>query len=146
MFTAGDSLHDAHSLPHHVAAALGLQPDHALHHADAAARAGEVGGAGCLTDSPSQQVALTLAECLTDIALAGKRLLNLAQKEMVKDALQRNPGVDPSEISVESNYRENMKRLRNAVKTLLMMAMSSSDEEMPAVGAGRGVDRRLRAR
>ena len=65
-------------------------------------------------------MALTLAECLTDIALAGKRLLNLAQKEMVKDALQRNPGVDPSEISVESNYRENMKRLRNAVKTLLM--------------------------
>ena len=47
---------------------------------------------------------------------------------------------------VESNYRENMKRLRNAVKTLLMLAMSSSDEEMPAVGAGRGVDRRLRAR
>lgn len=63
-----------------------------------------------MTASPSQQVALTLAECLTDIALAGKRLLNLAQKEMVKDALQRNPGVDPSEISVESNYRENMKR------------------------------------
>ena len=99
-----------------------------------------------MTASPSQQVALTLAECLTDIALAGKRLLNLAQKEMVKDALQRNPGVDPSVISVESNYRENMKRLRNAVKTLLMLAMSSSDEEMPAVGAGRGVNRRLRAR
>ena len=86
-----------------------------------------------LISSPSQQVALTLAECLTDIALSGKRLLNLAQKEKVKDALQRNPGVDAKEISVESNYREDMKKLRSSVKTLLMLAMSYSDEEMPAV-------------
>ena len=83
--------------------------------------------------SPSQQVALTLAECLTDIARSGPRLLNLAQKEKVKDALQRNPTLPASEISVESNYREDMTRLRSSVKTLLMLAMSYSDEEMPAV-------------
>ena len=51
----------------------------------------------------------------------------------MKDALQRNPGVDAREISVDSNYREDMKKLRSSVKTLLMLAMSYSDEEMPAV-------------
>ena len=78
-------------------------------------------------------VQLTIAECLADLALSGKRLLNVAQREKITEACQRNQGKDEHEISVESGYREDMQRLRNSVKELLSFAMCA-DDEVPAVG------------
>lgn len=79
-------------------------------------------------------VQLTIAECLADLALSGKRLLNVAQREKMTEACQRNQGKAEGEISVESGYREDMQRLRNSVKELLSFAMCA-DDEVPAVGA-----------
>lgn len=79
------------------------------------------------------QVQLAIAECLADLALSGKRLLNVAQREKMREACQRNPDKKEEEISVESGYREDMQRLRNSVKELLSFAMCA-DDDMPAVG------------
>lgn len=86
--------------------------------------------------SEDYQVQLTVAECLSDIALNGKRLLNVAQKEKIHEAFLRNQNIPENEISVESNYREDMKKLRDGIKTLLEYAMSDLDDEMPSVRIG----------
>lgn len=86
-----------------------------------------------LSHREGDQVQLTIAECLADLALSGKRLLNVAQREKMREACQRNLDKKEEEISVESGYREDMQRLRNSVKELLSFAMCA-DDDMPAVG------------
>ena len=84
-----------------------------------------------VTRSGGDLVQLTIAECLADLALSGKRLLNVAQREKMTEACQRNQGKAEGEIS----YREDIQRLRNSVKELLSFAMCA-DDEVPAVGVG----------
>ena len=79
---------------------------------------------------------LTVAECLADLALSGKRLLNVAQQEKMKEACQQNAGKEEEQISVESGYREDIHRLRRSVKDLLSYAMCD-DDELPAVPSKR---------
>lgn len=62
----------------------------------------------------------------------GKRLLNVAQKEKIHEAFLRNQTIPENEISVESNYREDMKKLCDGVKTLFEFAML---DERPSVSS-----------
>lgn len=87
-------------------------------------------------NSEDYQVQLTVAECLADLALSGKRLLNVAQQEKMKEACQQNVGKEEEQISVESGYREDIHRLRRSVKDLLSYAMCD-DDELPAVASNR---------
>lgn len=100
-----------------------------------------MGPAARCARSMSYLVQLTVAECLADIALVGKRLLNLAQKEKLHEARARAGAQEEASVSVESNYREDMKRLRSKVHKLMEMAMSDPTDDMPAVGLRRGAQR-----
>ena len=79
------------------------------------------------------QVKLTVAECLSDIALSGRRLLNVEQKEKIYEARMQSQEADKNKISVASSYSEDIEQLRDSVRMCLLRALSDSDEESPAV-------------
>ncbi|CBK25338.2 uncharacterized protein [Blastocystis hominis] len=79
------------------------------------------------------QVKLTVAECLSDIALSGRRLLNVEQKEKIYEAQTQSQEADKTKISVASSYSEDIEQLRDSVRMCLLRALSDSDEESPAV-------------
>lgn len=81
------------------------------------------------------QVKLTVAECLSDIALSGRRLLNVEQKEKIYEAQTQSQEADKTKISVASSYSEDIEQLRDSVRMCLLRALSDSDEESPAVSA-----------
>ena len=76
---------------------------------------------------------LTVAECLSDIALSGRRLLNVEQKEKIYEARLQSQELGNSEIGVASSYSEDIEQLRDSVRMCLLRALSDSDEESPAV-------------
>lgn len=92
---------------------------------------------GLVSRRDDYQVKLTVAECLSDIALSGRRLLNAEQKEKIYEAQTRSQEADKTKISVASSYSEDIEQLRDSVRMCLLRALSDSDEESPAVGAFR---------
>ena len=59
---------------------------------------------GSVTPRDDYQVKLTVAECLSDIALSGRRLLNVEQKEKIYEAQTQSQEADKTKISVASSY------------------------------------------